>query len=112
VHDNRANAVWIVRFARADCATCTSRGQRTRSKSGRLLTLDTQETYTLLAQARMRQQTDGFKTEYGLRSGVESLMSQVMRACDIGRTRYLGQARTHLQHVLIAVAISLVGLVD
>jgi hypothetical protein len=39
-------------------------------------------------------------------------MSQVVRACDIRRTRYLGQARTHLQHVLTAVAISLIRLGD
>ena len=112
IHDDRANAAWMVRFARADCAACTSREQCTRSKSGRLLTLDTQERYTLLAQARVRQQTEGFKTQYALRSGAESLMSQAVAACEIRRTRYLGQARTHLQHVLTAVAINLIRLVD
>ena len=60
----------------------------------------------------MRQQTDGFKTQYALRSGAEGLMSQAVRACDIRRSRYLGQARTHLQHVLTAVAINLIRLVD
>jgi transposase len=112
IHDDRANAAWLVRFARADCAACTSREQCTRSKSGRLLTLDTQERYTLLAQARERQQTDDFKAQYGLRSGAESLMSQAVRACEIRHSRYLGQARTHLQHVLTAVAINLIRLVD
>jgi transposase len=112
VHDERANAAWLVRFARAECAACPSREQCTRSKSGRLLTLDTQERYTLLAQARERQQTDGFKTQYALRSGAESLVSQAVRACDIRRSRYLGQARTQLQHVLTAVAINLIRLVD
>ncbi len=111
VHDERANAAWLVRFARADCAACTSREQCTRSKSGRLLTLDTEERYTLLAQARVRQQTEDFKTQYALRSGAESLMSQAVGACDIRRSRYLGQARTHLQHVLTAVAINLIRLV-
>jgi transposase len=112
LHDDRANAAWLVRFARAECAACPSREQCTRSKSGRLLTLDTQERYTLLAQARVRQQTEDFKTQYALRSGAESLMSQAVRACDIRRSRYLGQARTHLQHVLSAVAINLIRLVD
>ena len=102
----------MVRFARADCAARTSREQCTRSKSGRLLTLDTQERYTLLARARARQETNDFKTEYGLRSGAESLMSQAVRACELRRTRYLGQARTHLPHVLTAVAINLIRLVD
>src|SRR4029079_8626099 len=85
IHDDRANAASLVRFARADCAACTSREQCTHSKSGRLLTLDTQERYTLLAQARERQQTDNFKAQYGLRSGVESLVSQAVRACEIRR---------------------------
>jgi len=39
-------------------------------------------------------------------------MSQAVRACEMRRTRYLGQARTHLQHVLTAVAINLIRLVD
>jgi len=102
----------MVRFARADCAACTNRDQCTRSKSGRLLTLDTEERYTLLAQARVRQQTEDFKTQYALRSGAESLMSQAVDTCEIRRTRYIGQARTHLQHVLTAVAINLIRLVD
>ena len=112
LHDDRANAAWMVRFARADCAACTSREQCTRSKSGRLLTLDTQERYTLLEAARERQQTEDFKTQYALRSGAESLMSQAVRTCEIRRTRYIGQARTHLQHMLTAVALNLIRLVD
>jgi transposase len=112
VRDERANAAWSVRFARADCTACPSHDQCTRSKSGRQLTLDTQERYVLLAQARARQQTDEFKTQYGLRSGAESLMSQAVRVGEIRRARYLGQARTHLQHILTAVALNLIRLVD
>lgn len=99
IHDDRANAAYLVRFA-----ACPSRAQCTRSKSGRQRTLDTQERYTLLAQDA-HQQTDVFKTQYQLRSGAESLISQAVREYDIRRTRYLCQARIHLQHVLTAVAI-------
>jgi transposase len=39
------------------------------------------------------------------------LMSQRMRAFDLRKARYIGCARTHLQHILIAVAINIVRLV-
>jgi transposase len=107
--DGRASAAHFVRFARADCAACASREQCTHStRTGRQLTLDTQERYTLLAQARQRQRSKAFKTLYALRSGAESLISQAVRACEVRRARYLGQARLQLQHVVTAVAINLI----
>jgi transposase len=110
--DGRANAAHLVRFARADCAACASRESCTRSmRTGRHLTLATQERYTLLAQARQRQQSEDFKELYALRSGAESLMSQAVRACEVRRARYLGQARLQLQHILTAVAINLMRMV-
>ena len=54
VRDDRANAVYVVRFARADCASCASREHCTRSVSSRQLTRDTQERYMVLARARVR----------------------------------------------------------
>ncbi|KAB8333760.1 IS1182 family transposase [Scytonema tolypothrichoides VB-61278] len=112
LNDGRANAAHLVRFARADCAACESREQCTQStRTGRQLTLDTKERYLLLAQARQRQQSEGFKALYALRSGVESMISQAVRACELRRTRYSGQARTHLQHIVTVVAINLIRLV-
>lgn len=107
----RVSAAYTVRFARADCVACVSREQCTRSKAGRQLTLDTQERYMLLARSRERKQTEAFKAQYALRSGVESLISQALRVCELRRARYLGQARTHLQHVLTAVGLNLLRLV-
>ena len=49
--------------------------------------------------------------QYAQRAGAESLMSQAVRACAVRRSRYIGQARTHLQHVLTAVAVNLIRLV-
>jgi transposase len=111
VHDPaRVSAAYTVRFARADCAACVSREQCTRGKAGRQLTLDTQERYMLMAGARERQQTEAFKAKYALRSGVESLISQGVRVCELRRARYRGQAHTHLQHVITAVALNLLRL--
>lgn len=110
--DGRANAAHLVRFARADCAACSDRERCTKStRTGRNLTLDTQERYTLLAQARRRQRTEDFKVLYALRSGAESLIAQAVRVCEVRRARYLGQARVQLQHVVTAVAINLIRVI-
>jgi hypothetical protein len=39
---------------------------------------------------------------------VESLIAQASRLCDLHQARYRGLAKTHLQHVLTALAINLV----
>jgi transposase len=64
--------------------------------------------HEVLQRARAEQETEAFRAEYALRVGVESLMSQGMRAFDLRKARYIGCARTHLQHILVAVAINLV----
>jgi len=64
-----------------------------------------------LQAARRRQQTVAFKEQYAARAGVEGTLSQGVRAFPLRQARYLGQAKTHLQHLLIAVAINLVRVV-
>jgi transposase len=101
-----------VRFSRADCSPCAARAQCTKAKvEPRILFLLSHREHEALQTARERQQTDAFREEYALRAGVESLLSQGMRAFELGKTRYIGCARTHLQHILIAVAINIVRLV-
>ncbi len=65
----------------------------------------------MLQTVRHQQQTDAFREEYAVRAGVESLMSQGMRAFELRKARDIGCARTQLQHILIAVAITIVRLV-
>jgi IS5 family transposase len=62
------------------------------------------------AQQRLpaEQATGDWRQRYGLRCGVESLISQASRLCDLHQARYRGLAKTHLQHVLTALAINLV----
>jgi transposase len=43
---------------------------------------------------------------YAIRAGVEGTISQRVRAFDLRRSRYIGQPKTHLQHVIIATAIN------
>jgi transposase len=57
---------------------------------------------------RQWQQTEAFKKEYAKRAGVEGTISQAIRAFELRQTRYIGLAKTHLQHLFTAVAINLV----
>jgi transposase len=41
---------------------------------------------------------------------VEGTISQAVRAFGLRRTRYIGLAKTHLQHVLTAIAFNLARL--
>jgi transposase len=53
-----------------------------------------------------------FKSLYRKRSGIEGTLSQAIRSSDLRRARYMGQAKTHLQNVAIAVATNIKRLKD
>ena len=42
-----------------------------------------------------------------VRAGVEGTLTQGTRVCGLRRARYIGQAKTHLQHLLTAVVLNL-----
>jgi transposase len=112
-HDQRGQPVIYVEFARAACLACPCRGQCTRAAvNPRSLTLRPQAQYEALQAARARQQTDDFKARYAARAGIEGTLSQAVRVFDLRRARYIGHAKTHLQHVLIAVALNVIRLVS
>jgi transposase len=111
-HDRHAQPVIYVAFARAACLACPVRAQCTRAPvNPRSLTLRPQAQHEALQVARARQKTDAFKARYAVRAGIEGTLSQAVRVFDLRRTRYIGHAKTHLQHVLIAVALTVVRLV-
>lgn len=60
-----------------------------------------------LLAARGREKTEVFAEQYAHRSGIEGTVSQGVRVCDLRRTRYIGLAKTHLQHLLPAMAINI-----
>jgi transposase len=69
-----------------------------------------QPLHAALPAARQREQTEEFKEYYKKRAGIEGTISQGVRAFGLRCSRYLGQAKTALQHIAIAVAINLVRL--
>ena len=46
------------------------------------------------------------------RAGIEGTHAQAVSRCGLRRCRYTGLATTHLQHVITAVAVNLVGIAD
>jgi transposase len=96
-------------FAADTCAKCPVREDCTRSQTtGRVLHVRPQEANDALQARRKREQTSEFRQQYALRSGIEATLSQAVRGMGIRRSRYDGLAKTHVQHVLTAVAINLV----
>jgi transposase len=97
-----------IRFAKKDCQACPVRSACTRAHAEpRTLTVRTQVYHEALQAARQHQTTEEFKKHYADRAGIEGTLSQGVRAFDLRRSRYIGLAKTHLQHILIAVAINL-----
>ena len=96
-----------VRFAKAACQACPVRTDCTRSVQGpRTLSLKPRVQHELLQWARHREHTDEFKERYAKRAGIEGTISQGTRSFVVRRSRYMGQAKTHLQHVLVVVAMN------
>ncbi len=77
----------------------------------RQLTVRPQAHHEAIQAARQRQKTPEFKAQYALRSGVESSLSQGIRRFHLRQSRYIGLARTHLQHLLTAVAMNVVRVI-
>lgn len=97
-----------VEFRQRDCLACPVRNQCTHAKTNpRGLTIQVQSEYEALQKARERQKTEQFQKQYALRSGIEGTISQGIRAFEMRDCRYIGLAKTHLQHILTAAAINL-----
>ena len=71
-----------------------------------------QERHELLQAARVRQQTEEFKSVYHGRAGIEGTFSQTTRNTGLRRSRYIGLKKTHLQHILSAVATNILRFVQ
>jgi len=107
--DKRLNDVIKLKFSKRDCGACAYQVHCTNSVPPRhTLTIRPRDQYQALKAARARQATPGFKAAYAQRAGIEGTLSQGIRAFALRRARYIGLARTHLQHILTAAAMNIV----
>ena len=100
-----------IKFGFATCGSCPVRFKCTQAKR-RSLSVRRQEAHFALDAARKREQTEEFKKEYAKRAGVEGVHAQGVRRMGLRRSRYIGEPRTHLQHVVIATAINVCRMHD
>jgi transposase len=75
------------------------------------LTILHKQAFLALQMARQRQKTDEFANRYAARAGIEGTLSQAISTLDLRRSRYIGLAKTHLQHVLTAAALNIIRIV-
>jgi transposase len=111
--DERGAAVVRIGFSQKSCCSCPSRALCSPSQPGRRanprrLRILEQPAYEALQARRREQSGEEWKTQYACRAGIEGTLSQGVRGFGLRRCRYLGQAKTHLQHVLTAAAMNLV----
>src|ERR1700692_160239 len=101
-----------IKFSTKDCQTCPSLRLCTQSLRHvrRTVTIRPKEQYDALQERRKQEATPDFKALYAIRAGVEGTISQGVRTMGLRRSRYIGQERTHLQHVATAAAINIVRL--
>ena len=66
-----------------------------------------QSEHEALAAARAREDTAEGRRLYAQRNGVESTLSQAVRAFDLRQARYRGMPKTSLQSVATAAALNL-----
>ncbi len=109
-HDRHGKDVVHIKFDPKDCRICPCRPLCTQAKTGgRMLTLRPHShSHFALQQARERQQTKDFKERYAKRAGIEGTISQGVHSFDLRRSRYIGLAKTRLQHIFIATALNAV----
>lgn len=100
-----------IKFGYATCGGCPVRAQCTQSRQ-RTLTVRRREAHFALEAARQHEQTEEFKQEYDQRAGIEGVHAQGVRRMGLRRSRYIGEPRTHLQHVATAAAINVGRLYD
>src|SRR5215211_501883 len=109
----KSGMMWEVRFARKDCTPCPHRAQCTRAKKEpRIVGLQAREPYEALQEARQRQTTEEFRQQYAPRAGIESAHAQGIRRCGLRQARYVGLAKTHLQHLATAASLNFVRLAE
>lgn len=107
--DHFKNQVIKIKFGMTDCRLCPSRSLCTNaSPPRRTITVRPQAQHEALLAGRQRMKTKQFAAIYKVRAGVEGTIAQATRSCGIRSARYIGDQRTHLQHLMTAAAINIV----
>ncbi|GAC1598594.1 MAG: hypothetical protein NVS3B25_24620 [Hymenobacter sp.] len=101
----------FIKFSTKQCGPCPVRAQCTRMKR-RGIKLRADAPYESLQAARERDSQADWPLRYNQRAGIEGTRSQDVRGFGMRRSRYVGLAKTHAQHLFIATAMNLSRLIN
>lgn len=111
--NNKGKPIIQIKFSKRDCRVCAVQPQCTRANPPRRsVTVLPEAHYKALQVARQREQTEAFREQYARRVGIEGTISQGVRASGLRQARYVGLTKTHLQHLLTAMAINISRVLD
>ncbi|MER6526340.1 transposase [Streptomyces sp. NPDC001508] len=101
----------MARFTKSRCRPRPA-GTRcaTTADSARSVGFPPRELRDLQLHIRAEQQKPGWKTRYAVRSGVEGTINEFAHGHGMRHCRYREQPKTHLQHVLTAIAVNIARL--
>lgn len=109
--DKRKNEVIKIKFSTTDCQICPARLLCTQSalrSPRRTVTIRRETQYLALKQRREQEKTKDFTNVYAKRAGIEGTISQGVRTMGLRRSRYIGEEKTHFQHIATAAAFNIV----
>jgi transposase len=109
--DRGHNEVIKIKSSAKDCGACPARDRCTEAKR-RSITVRPRDQYEALHAARSREASAEYRADYNRRAGIEGTISQGVRACGLRRSRYIGEAKAHLQHIATAAAINVTRISD
>jgi transposase len=109
--DRGHNDVIKIKFSAKDCGACPAHVRCTKA-SRRSITVRPRDQYEALRAARSREASDEYRSEYNRLAGIEGTISQGVRAFGLRRSRSIGEAKAHLQHVATATAINMARISD
>ena len=104
--------IWV-KFSSKDCAPCPRRPACCRAQGRsprRTLCMRPRAQFDALQAARQRESTAALGETYALRAGIEGTLARGIRRCRLRRTRYRGQPKVQLGHILTATGLNFLRL--
>ncbi|MDQ0605399.1 transposase [Streptomyces canus] len=108
-----AQAPYIsARFRPRHCDPCPTRSLCARGRAARTVYFLPQQLHELQARSRADQQDPAWRQLYAVRSGVEGTIAELALGHRARRCRFHGLPKTHVQHVLTAIAVNIERLAE
>ena len=96
----------VVRFGKRQCGPCPEKAKCT-SGEARTINFLPRRIHELQERNRDDQQDSAWRRLYASRSGAEGTIAEFANGHRARHCRYRGQAKTHVQHVLTAIAVNI-----